>query len=273
MDYRSLIENYRSIRDYKRGSVSQDILKKLDQHGKKVRGLYPIDTEFKIINDGWRIAKEMEGKAGYHGKPVYAPHYVALLSEAKGAYLQNGGYMMESFLMKARSLGLGVCWVSVESQEVKDVLGIEDPRELVALAAIGIPRLPWITPLKETVIKTSLNDLVFHRKWDQKPWIEDLEQRGLLKALYHIRMAPSWENRQPWKLLLDDDQIILLVGPETNRMDQMLVDGGIMMYFMERIFIEENFQIRWELYPQDLVGLCRRYDIPTNYQIIAVMHL
>jgi len=273
MDYRGLIENYRSIRAFKRESVSQEILKELDQFSKSLRGISEINTQFKIINNGWNVAQVLEGRAGYRGKPVQGPHYVALLSETKGAYLQNGGYIMEALLMKARSMGLGVCWVSVEGPEVKAALSIEDSRALIALAVIGIPSIPWCTPLKETVIKTSLNDIVFHRKWDQKPWIEDLEQRGLIKALYHIRMAPSWENRQLWRLLLDDQQIVLLVGPESHREDQLLLDGGIMMYFMERIFTEEGFRVSWEVYPRDLLHLYRRYDIPSNYKIIAVMLL
>lgn len=276
MKYRWLIENRKSVREFKETDVHNEILQELMDYGLQIKSPFKVSTKFILIEDGWEKKDVLRGRTGYGGHPVYAPHYIGILSEEKDEFLQNAGYIMEELLLKAVSLELGTCWISVVNQEeTKEALGIDSSDHLVALAAIGYPKghIPY-TP-KSTSLRMSLNEFIFHKRWDQKPWIEELEMRGLAKILYHIRMAPSWQNLQPWKLIVDDNEIILVVGQENSNTNSknLLIDAGIMMLYMERIFNEEGLVAKWSLYEEALKKDYEIYSIPKEYHIIGSLHI
>lgn len=272
MRYRWLIENRKSVRQFKEAAVSQEALKELMEYSQQIKGLVDVKTKFQLIDQGWEKSQLLKGKVGYGGNPIDAPYFIALLSQEGDHYLENAGYMMEELLLKAVSLDLATCWVSIGGQEVKEALGIDSPHQVVALAAIGYPEGQFPYTPKSTTMRVSLNEFVFHRRWDQKPWIEELEMRGLARIFYHIRMAPSWKNSQPWKLILNENEIILVVERESTQGNPLL-DAGIMMLYMERMFNEEGMVAKWSLHNKEKRKEYEAYGIPKNYQIVGSLYI
>ncbi|WP_026476914.1 nitroreductase family protein [Alkaliphilus transvaalensis] len=275
MRYRWLIENRISTRDFQELAVDRDKFLQLISYSGEIEGLIPeIKTQFIFIADGKKKTKYLEGKVGYGGHLVTAPHYVGLVSEVKPQHLQNASYQMEELLLKATELDLGSCWLSIEDgDKLKKHLDLNIDGELVALAAIGYPKLHKPYTPKSTSTRMALHEFVYFEKWGTKPITEDIEMRGLANILYHTRMAPSWKNQQPWKLIIDGEEIILVVGGEDVPEKNLLLDSGIMMLYLERIFNEAGFKVKWQLYDDDLKEDYEKYCIPDNYRIIGSLYI
>ncbi len=274
MRYRWLIENRISVRQFQNTQVDRTKLLQLMNYSEEIEGLVEgINTQFIFITDGVQKRDILEGNAGYDGHLIYAPHYIAILSDEKPLYLQNAGYMMEELLLKATELDLGTCWLTVEDGEsLKKQLEMKATGRLVALAAIGYPktRIPF-TP-KSTSTRIPLEKFVYFKKWGEIPSTEHLELRGLINVLYHTRMAPSWKNQQPWKLLIDGSEIILVVGGNTIPEKSLLLDSGIMMLYLQRIFNEAGFTVKWIPY-DNKKNYHSKYNIPKEYQIIGSLNI
>ena len=63
---------------------------------------------------------------------------LVLLSEKQELAHLNAGYIMQDLLLKLNDLELDSCWLTfTDSDEIKDILGIESPMDVVAIAAFG----------------------------------------------------------------------------------------------------------------------------------------
>ena len=77
-----------------------------------------------------------------------------------GAYLNmNVGIAITHMMLKAVDLGLGTCWIGgFDSVKAKEILGLEDPLQVVALLPIGYPaKVPAARPrfdLGKLIVKT-----------------------------------------------------------------------------------------------------------------------
>ncbi|SCY39986.1 nitroreductase family protein [Alkaliphilus peptidifermentans] len=276
MRYRTLLENRRSIRDFKNQSLKHEMAMELMSYVEDLKGpLDDIDFHISFINNGFEKGHHLDGKVGYGGFPVKAPNYIAFISEEKPGYLQNSSYILEKIVLKAIEMEIGTCWLSVikDDLDLRTNLSITEKGKLVAFIALGHPQghVPF-TPTS-TSTRVPLNEFIFNGIWGQKPMVEELESRGLTNALYHIRMAPSWQNRQPWKLILDSDKLILTVGNNAMEDKDLLIDAGIMMLYMEEILKEEGYPVSWDALLEGKDNLYEKHKIPSEQHIVGALRL
>lgn len=276
MTFANLIENRKSVREYQKKLLRLKEIEALENFLKEINVLIKnIDVDFVFIEDGWAKEKVLKGRAGYVGNPVLAPHYVALLSEEKEGYLLNTAYILEQVVLKAVDLDIGSCWVSVENDanELKKDLGIEKPGEIVAMIALGYPKTHIPFTKKSESSRIGVQDFVFKEKWGKTAYHEELEMMGIERILHSIRLAPSWANLQPWRLIIDKDQIILTVGKKGVDKKHLMLDAGIMMLYMEKAFNQEGLVAKWSIYMEELDGDFSEYNIPSEYTIVGTLHI
>ena len=123
MNYAALIQNRRSVRQFREQIVPFELLTQVKQYYQNaVRRLIPqIETTLYIFGTDAREA--LEGAAGYHKFLVGAPQYLVLLSSKHPQAGLNAGFVMEDMVLKLADLGLDSCWVTfTDSELVKDVL-------------------------------------------------------------------------------------------------------------------------------------------------------
>ena len=250
MDYKSLIVNGRSVRNFKETAVEADKLAEIEKFisdCKKLVSSIKIEARFFAGEEAY---KRLYGVAGYQGVMIEAPNYLVLLSEKHPQYIENAGYVGERAILKARDLGIDSCWVSYTDEKmVKNVLGIESDMEVVALIALGYPgaakKVEGTAKTGENYSKTkvstgnsgseriSLEEMVYIDKWGNTATPEVLEERALLDAFSYARMAPSALNKQPWRFIVDGGRVVLAIdnadyeGSYINRIDA----GIVMLYF------------------------------------------
>ncbi len=276
MTFINLVENRKSVREYQKKLLGSKELGTLEEFLKEVDILLKnIAVEFVFIEDGWQKESILQGRVGYVGNPVLAPHYIALLSEEKEGYLLNTAYILEQIVLKAVELDIGSCWVSVEkdSSQLKKDLGIEKPGELIAMIALGYPKTHIPYTKKSGTSRIGVEDFVFKGEWGKVPTHEELEMMGIERALHSIRLAPSWANLQPWRLIIDKDQIILTVGGKDVDKKHLMLDAGIMMLYMKKAFSHVGISANWSIYKAELDGDFSEYDIPSEYTVIGTLHI
>ncbi len=292
MKLEKILENRRSVREYKNKKINKEIINDLFEDMKSKRLLKEnIDLELYFIDDGEKAFKKLDGIVGYFGKVIKSPHYVAIVSPVKEGYLENAGYLGEKLVLKATELGIGTCWIEVpeDDNKVMEILDIKSTNTLIGLLSIGYPQKEAkvlggyngtnkgsISPLTELGYpkidieysskpvsgRISIEDMVFVKEWGKKINAEELENRGIAEPLYYMRLAPSWGNRQPWKFILDEERIVLVVRNDSTSINEKVakIEAGIAMLYFELMMHEKGIPGGWTLKEEN-----KDYGIPENY--------
>ncbi|MGF7056718.1 nitroreductase family protein [Brassicibacter mesophilus] len=265
MRYMELIENIKTIRDFKKESVSRDTIEQIIETGYNSSGLLGSDNiSIRFIDNMESLFTGLKNSAGYFGKIIEAPHYLVITSKMFKGLMENSGYIMESMRLKAWELGVGSCWLSIEdSEELKKVLKIDTDNVITAFIALGYQyKGIFKTDTSQKSSRLGIEDIVYKHKWGEKISFEEIDSRGLSNVFYYSKLAPSWGNIQPWRFILCDDKVALTVS-QSNESNGL--DSGIIMLYFEKAAHEEGITGNWSLY-----DCCSdEYDLPENYKAVA----
>ena len=288
MNYSALIQNRKSYREFTEKAVPFSALESLkNYYYNAVHRLIPeIQTQLYVFGTDARPA--LEGAAGYNQFLVGAPQYLVLLSEKHEKAHLNAGYIMQDLLLKLADLELDSCWLTfTDSQEVKDVLGIDSELEVAAIAAFGygkkaVKRLRLnIRSMSDVDIKAkyrymepkrSVQDLAFAGTWGDSRnldryigFFDDM----LWEALYAASLSPSYLNRQAYGFLLHEGSISLISRPDAHNtpIDGDLSLGIVLLHFTA---VAENWagKLRWR-FDESADNL----QIPKDHKLIATTAL
>ena len=265
MNFVKIVEEIRTIRDFKKSPVDQKLIDEIIDFGKNTRSIVPdAEISIKFIENGSKLYKELYGKAGYYGQMIEAPHYIAISSKLYPNYLENSGYIMEAMRLKAWDLGLGTAWLDVEEEEtLKDALDMKE-EVITAFIAIGEPyKGLFKKDLSPKSTRMGITDMVYHKTWGEEADIEFLDERGITNLFYYAKLAPSWGNIQPWRFIVDDGKIYLAMEKEESKK----IDAGIMMLYLDKASHAEGIIGKWIFEKSEKLN--EKYNIPDEYEIIA----
>ena len=245
----NFLKNRKSIRDFKNKSLDiktlRNITKKCNELEEEGNGGF----EFLLFEDGERIFNSLDGIGGYAGVMIKSPHYIGLNTKDKREEtIIYGAYYIEKLITELNNLNVGTCWISlkdVDENIKKDLFGTEGGN-IDYLLSIGHPaaKNPFIE--EPTSSRIGVEDIVFKNEIGKPIGIEELESRGLDDLFYYIRFAPSSYNRQPWRFVLKDDKVILLLSYSSSE-ELNLADAGIIMYYFENLTKSIGINNKWKL--------------------------
>ena len=284
MNYSALIQNRKSYREFTERQVPHAILEKLEQYYlSSVRRLIPeLKTQLCFFGTDTRAA--LEGAAGYNQFLVGAPQYLVLLSEKHDLAHLNAGYMMEDLILKLQDLEVDSCWLTfTDSDDIKDVLGIDSNMEVAAVAAFGygkktVKRIRLnIRSMSDVDVrakyrymepKRSVSDMVFVDTWGNN---RDLDRYigffddMLWESLFAASLSPSYLNRPAYGFLLHDGCVSLVSRPDSynTKIDGDLSLGIVLLHFS---VVAENWtgRLNW-----NFSGLSEGLRIPGDHKLIA----
>ncbi len=270
MNMNNFLKGRRSVRDFKSKKVELSVLESI------VPCLEELEKEeatasikFKLYEYGEYIYEGLKGKAGYSGVMIQSPHYIALeLKNTEDHTIIYGAYFMEKLITKLNEKGLDTCWISladVDSKTKNEIFG-ESKGEVNNLLAFGYPkrRNPFSAePFSERI---GVEELVFEGKIPVMGDIDKLEAKGLMDLFYYVRFAPSTKNLQPWRFLLEDHNVKLMLQYQDGE-QPLLTDAGIIMYYFEALANMQGIKSKWNFI--DGVHKEDKY----NYKFIAEFHL
>ncbi|NLY73533.1 MAG: hypothetical protein GX079_07585 [Tissierellia bacterium] len=290
MNKLEFLEKRKSVRNYKNKQLSaedkRNLLSMLE--APNLLGEIP-GYELVFIEDGPRAAIKLEGFAGYSGVMIEAPHYIAVFAEKKCINMRKSAYEVEDIVLKMMAMEVGSCWISIkDSDSAKVAMGWTDKAELIALVALGYPKEenyfsklfsnlqhPLINPLKEGYANLNLetkngmplreetSSFVYLDTWGNSTGYGELVRRGIDKVYHYLKYAPSWGNRQPWKFIIDKDDIILCIHEDEKlgRINECL-DAGIAMYYFKVAMEGHGLRGEWHF-----DGLDLDYGVPDDYWV------
>ena len=182
--------------------------------------------------------------AGTYGVIKGAETFIAGIVCQGPGDMEDVGYLFERIILFATAIGLDTCW-----------MGASFSRELFAEKITLKPEetLPVVSPIGYRAGKRSLTDLVFHvsaGSKNRKSWPEIFFYRTFSEPLNKssagelevplemVRLAPSAVNKQPWRLVADDNGVHFFLKRTAGfksmfTMDLQRIDMGIAMCHFE----------------------------------------
>ena len=235
----------RSRRVFESRQINPADLKRLEEHCRDFRP-YPEVRAVLVSASPDQIFK---GAVGTYGKIKSAPALAAFVGVMNSPQVNEKlGYLGESLILEATSLGLDSCWVAgFFRPEVAAKLAQAQPSEVVLA----------VTPLGYARDRISFEEKIltgFGRTHRRKPLAEMV--RGLeeaywpdwvKRALEAARLAPSAVNRQPWRFEVAKDHITVAVDSDNDTYGiAKRLDCGIAMLHLELGALASGVSGSWE---------------------------
>lgn len=261
MNYKNIFENLKTVRDFKKTTVDNKIIEEIKSFAKDI--VLPKESSFEIVTiNGEEIYSKLSEKIGYFGKIIEAPLYLAVVG-SEDSSLVDAGYFTEAIRLKIQDLGLGSCWISIKDNTTM-FLGEKKVATVLAVGEIynGIFKKDIQTKSE----RNSISDIVFDKKWNKEITLEELSNLGLEEVFYFTRFAPSWGNKQPWKFIVSESKIYLLIEEDENKSFDL--ETGIVSLFLEKAFIAVGIPVNGT-YEESTIDLGQ----PENYKIRAIFTL
>ena len=288
MNYRALIENRKSVRQFKNRKVTPGHeIKIREYYAHSVKRLLPeIRTELRIFGTDARAA--LEGAAGYNRFLVGAPQYLVLLSEKHPMAHLNAGYIMEDLILKLTDMGLDTCWLTfADSADVKAALSIDSALDVAAIAAFGygvkttkrlrlnmrsMSDVDIVAQHRYVEPKRSVYDMAFIDIWGNTYKLDDhigFFDEMLWESLYAVSLAPSYLNRQAYGFVIHPGGISLVSRSDAYNVpiDKALSLGIALHHFTS---VAENWsgKLIWR-YGKVAADL----QLPEGHEVIATCAL
>ena len=246
--YEHIVMNRHSCRGFLDKKVGDDIINALLEYYDEESIVLDdgIETELKFyVGHVWDKLKEC---VGYHGYCIKAPAYMVLYSEKADHYLENAGFITQGLTLKLTELGLAACWQTIlDPEAAKRALGEDNDMEVACVVAFGY-RDP--KNKEKPVNKKSLDDMTDGYKYGQDIdtglFYKELEDG--LRAVSH---AQSFLNLQPYRIIVDNDQITLIGLPDdvTTEADRHLNYGIVMFNFFAVVWATRDTTPKWSFEP------------------------
>lgn len=168
------------------------------------------------------------------------------------------GYVVERLVLAAAAHGLGTAWLAgtIDRPAFERVVGVDrdENRIMPAIIAVGVPAARMSA--LERVMRSKLhaderapwNTLFFQGDLAHPMASPDACDPVISAALSCVRLAPSAQNLQPWRLVCSDGHIDLLEHrtlPLRSIGDVQLVDMGIAMLHLEAGLAQRGVHGTW----------------------------
>ena len=246
--YEDIVKKRTSCRGFSDRKVDDDVITELLEYYEDEESdlVDEIGTELRFyIGTVW---DELKKSVGYNGFCIKAPAYMVIYSDIADHYLENAGYIAQGLTLKMTELGLAACWQTInDADEAKRALGEDTDKAVACVVAFGY-RDP--DNKEKKVDKKSLDEMTdgyrYGQDIDTDLWYNELED-----GLRAIANSQSFQNLQPYRVIVDNDQIVLIGLPDdmTSEADRLLNYGIAMFNFYAVMWAVRPSAPKWSFEP------------------------
>ena len=242
--YEEIVKNRNSCRKFSDRKVDDDVLVQIRTYHEDEESdlVDEIKTELKFYFGN--VYDVLKDSVGYNGICIKAPAYMVLYSEKADHFLENAGYIAQGITLKITELGLAACWMTInDAAATKAALNEDNDMEVACVIAFGYRAADND---EKKAPKISIDELCLGKTYKEEvdtdlfyPELEDC-----LRACAH---AQSFQNLQPYRMLVDYDSVTLVGLPSemTNEYDTHLNYGIVMFNFYAVMWAVRPSAPRW----------------------------
>ena len=252
-----------SCRSFANRPIEDSVLRQFSERvDGPLRGPFGNAPHFALITMA-SLSREEWKKLGTYGVIKNAGQFLVGIIKGGHLAMPDYGYCKEKLILKATALGLGTCWLGGTFQSSNFARAIRLQSDEL---------LPTVTPVGYPAVKKRLTDKFIrltagsdHRKsWSEIFFDGNFStpltssQAGIYaEALENIRLAPSASNKQPWRILRDNEKSVFhfflkrsLQYKLTDFVSLQDIDLGIAMCHFDLTIAELGLQGRWRIDPR-----------------------
>lgn len=251
-----VIKSRHSIRTYSSEKLSEELKTKLLDYAKDIKGPFEAKVRLELV-DKLKAAETQNAKIGTYGVIKGANAFIAGVVENGDKFLEMLGYCLEKLVLYGTSLGLGTCWLggTFKKSEFGKVLNLKE-NEI----------LPVVTPIGYEANKKSMVESIMRRfagSDNRKTWnelffngnfeisLDEKSSGNYATAFEMVRLAPSASNKQPWRILKQDNYCHFYMEKAKGYSNALgfniqKIDMGIAMCHFEMALVEAGVNGHWE---------------------------
>jgi nitroreductase len=283
MTIREAIRRRFSVRHFDSRPVPEKILKAVEKSGENSLALDDsIKVRCHLIREGRLVAQQMTYLTGRSWLFGSAPHFIIATSEEKPGFMLETGFRLEQVLLFATAQGLGTCWIGglFTERRIVDFLGLAKDERVIAITPLGYADASFYGRTIHSLVhlagtdsrrRQPLEQIVFGSKFGS-PF--ENEDDKLLEILECTRLAPSWTNSQPWRFLVDSNEIIALAEIRSSRFyhgkHYYRLDVGIAMAHFYLAAKELGWKGKWQVTGFDPSQVAEQYSVPDGYEVLGI---
>lgn len=243
------IANRRSVRTYKGEPLDEDTIQKIADYIADLKAPFGAACRIEIV----RTATAVEPvRLGTYGAIKGASDYIALIISDKEAPLAQEGaaYMFEQVVLYCTSLGLGTCWLAgfFDRGGFKKQLSLRPGEWLRSISPIGYaaekPHRSISTLLSggKPTPRKPFSETFFRGSFGEP--LTEAAAGEFARPLEMVRRAPSANNKQSWRVVLDERALHFYKVPS---MGYESLDMGIALCHFEQTCRETGIAGRYEV--------------------------
>lgn len=205
-----IITRRKSIRTYKKQSVSEEHIKQLNDFIKQTRGPFNSSVRFSIVDS--QIALNSDNvKLGTYGIIKGATNFILASISKDEKNIEELGYELEAIILYATSLGIGTCWLggTFKKGEFAKSINLSQNEILPIVSPLGYPSdSPSIISSFMRIAAGSNNRKQWNELFFNGSFEIPLTERDAAEfktPIEMVRLAPSASNKQPWRIVKDKD--------------------------------------------------------------------
>lgn len=250
-----IIKSRHSVRTYNSEKLSEELKSKLLEYAKDIKGPFDAKVRMELI-DEIKASEMGSGKIGTYGVIKGVSSYVAAVVEEGDKSLEQLGYCLESLVLYAVSLGLGTCWLggTFKKSQFSKIVNLKENEILPIVSPIGYEAN------KKRIVETIMRRAVGsdnRKKWNElfyngnfQTSMDEKSAGNYASAFEMVRLAPSASNKQPWRILKQDNYCHFYIESAKGYSKALgfniqRIDMGIAMCHFEMTMVEAGIKGHW----------------------------
>lgn len=195
-----------------------------------------------------------KGLIGNYGRVKGAVLYVAIIGKMDSPWSQEAsGFTGEGIILEATAMGLATCWVGgfFRPDAVRQHIEIGAGEKVLSVTPVGY------APAQKDNVEKVMSAVVRSRR---RKALASLVDNGpipprLEKAFIAARLAPSAQNRQPWRFRIEKNAVVISTDRSLSVSSiSKRLDCGIAMLHFELGARTSGVAGRWERLPSPEVA-------------------
>jgi len=244
------IQKRRSVRTYNGEPLSEVHIAQIKQYISQLQAPFDVKARIELIST---YVNDKPVKLGTYGWIKGACNYLTLIYEEAPFAETAAAFMFEQAVLFCTDLGLGTCWLggSFNSNDFKKLIHLETGEMLRIVSPVGYAGEKTkkrflekyiVNAEKKHSTRKPFGYLFFNNSFSKS--LTEANAGLYLTPLEMVRLAPSANNKQEWRVLLKDETLHFYMKPY-KRFDT--IDMGIALCHFaltcKELGIEGKFEI------------------------------